>query len=66
MKQTEHTFKMCEQAWDIHARMEAEINPAIQSQIYGELLDHRADCPDCTDPRVEHYAKYMASQKERV
>ena len=64
MKQNE--LQLCAEAWNIHARMETEVNPSIQSAIYGELIDHRANCNEGTDPRVEHWTLYMQSQRAKV
>lgn len=64
MKQTE--LHLCTTGWAIHARMEQEVNPSKQSAIYYELLDHRAECNECTDPRVEHYRLYLRGQKVKV
>lgn len=65
---TPHETKlhMCEVAWSIHARME-ERRGQIVEDIYQELLQHRRECPECTDPTEHHdkaYDKYQEKFKK--
>lgn len=59
----ESHLHLCPVGWSIYDKIEDHRGEIVEG-IYNELLQHRRECPECTDPTEHHDKAYNKYQEK--